>query len=140
MGRWVCERTGGSYSAVDSVAIGLEEDGVLVAGVLYDHWNGKSIAMHVAGLGKKWLTREFLWYCFHYAFVQCGAAKVLGMVSSANEAALRFDRHLGFVHEATIKDACRDGDMVLMSMTPAQCRWLGLGARHGRQIIGPFAA
>lgn len=136
VGRWVCERTHGTYSSADSVAIGLEENGELIAGVLYDHWNGKSLAMHVAGEGK-WLNREFLWYSFHYAFEQCGASKVLGFVSSANTDALRFDRHLGFKHEATIKDACPNGDIAILGLAKADCRWLKLRNRYGRQIRSP---
>lgn len=132
VGRWVCERTGGTYSGADSVAIGLEEQGELIAGVLYDHWNGKSIAMHVAGIGSRWMTRQFLWFCFDYAFNHAGADKVLGLVSSANEEALNFDEHLGFVTEAVISDACRDGDLVILTMTKEQCRWLSLGERYGR--------
>lgn len=132
VGRWVCERTGGTYSGADSVAIGLEEQGELIAGVLYDHWNGKSIAMHVAGVESRWMTREFLWYCFHYAFNELRAAKVLGLVSSSNAEALSFDERLGFQTAAVIEDACKDGDLVILTMTRDQCKWLALGERYGR--------
>jgi len=133
VGKWVCERTGGTFTQGDCIAIGLEQDGKLIAGVLYDHYNGKSIAMHVAGEGKRWLNREYLWFCFNYVFEQAGVSKVLGMVSSANEQALKFDRHLGFVHEATIKDACKDGDLLILTMTKDQCQWLRR-INDGREI------
>ncbi len=132
VGRWVCERTGGTYSGADSVAIGLEEGGELIAGVLYDHYNGKSMAMHVAGVGSKWMTRQFLWYAFNYAFNECGVAKVLGLVSSANERAVMFDTHLGFIQEARISDACKDGDLLILTMTKDSCKWLSIGERRGR--------
>ncbi|MBI3715660.1 MAG: GNAT family N-acetyltransferase [Betaproteobacteria bacterium] len=122
VGRWVCERTGGSYS--EGTAIGLEEDGELIAGVLYDHYNGQSIAMHVAAAGKRWMTREYLRACFAYPFLQLRVKKILGFVDSANQEARRFDEHLGFAREATIADAGKEGDLIIYSMTPEQCRFI----------------
>ena len=100
VGTWVCERTHGTY--VEGTAIGLERDGELIAGVLYDHYNGASMAMHVAAEGKQWLNREYLWFCFYYPFEQVKVKKVIGIVPSTNAQALRFDKHLGFREEARI--------------------------------------
>lgn len=122
VGSWVCERTGGHY--VEGSTVGLEQNGALVAGILYDHFNGASIQMHVASEGKHWLNREYLWFAFHYPFEQLKVRKVIGVVPSVNEAALRFDRHLGFTDEGCIKDAHPQGDLVLLTMTKDQCRHL----------------
>lgn len=122
VGSWVCERTGGSYT--EGSTVGLEKDGKLVAGVLYDHYNGASIAMHVAAEGKRWLNRDYLWFCFWYPFEQLKVKKVIGLVPSTNEAALKFDLHLGFVEEGRIADAVPDGDLILLTMTRQQCRYL----------------
>lgn len=124
VGRWVCARTGGTYSAVDSMAIGLAQDGELIAGVLYDHFNQRSVAMHVAATGRNWLNRDYLRACFRYPFLQLGVTKVLGIVDSANADARRFDEHLGFEIEATVKDAAPGGDLLIYSMTREQCRFL----------------
>lgn len=124
VGPWVCERTGGKYVPGDSVTMGLAEHGRLIGGVLFDHYNGRSIAMHVAGEGRKWLNREFIRACFSYVFEQLGVHKVIGMVPSTNTDALRFDYKLGFIKEATIEDAVPDGDLILLTMTRDQCRWL----------------
>lgn len=124
VGAWVCERTGGVWSPADSEAIGLVRDGLLVAGVLFDHFNGRSIAMHVAGHGMRWCTRAFLRACFGYAFVQLGVHKVLGLVDEANVRAQRLDEHLGFHLEARITDAAPGGDLLIYSMTAATCRFL----------------
>jgi len=119
--RWVCERTGGTYDS-HAVGIGLMRE-TLVAGVVYDMFLGRSVAMHVAIEGP--ISRAFIRKCFEYPFHQLGVQKVLGCVDSLNEKALRFDRHLGFVDEAVITGAGRQGDLVILSMTAAQCRWLG---------------
>lgn len=132
VGRWVCRMTGGEYSG--GVAIGMADDVKLIAGVLYDTYNGASIAMHVAGHARSWMTREYLWMCFHYPFEQLKVKKVIGLVSENNGQARRFDEHLGFVLETRIKDAHPDGDLLIYSMTRQQCRFLEL-KRHGRKIL-----
>lgn len=132
VGKWVCERTGGTYSPVDSSAIGLDEDGKLIAGVLFDHYNGASIAMHVAAEGKRWMTREYLHFCFWYPFEQLQIKKIIGLVDESNHQARKFDEHLGFQLETRIKGACVGGDLLIYTMTKDQCRFLG--DKHGRKI------
>lgn len=131
VGPWTCERTGGTFES-DSTAIGLEEDGELVAGVVFDNYNSRSICMHIAAIpGARWMTREYLWVCFAYPFNQLKVNKILGLVDSTNHAARKFDEHLGFMLECNIKDAGRDGDLLIYSMTRQQCRFLGV--KNGRQ-------
>jgi len=119
----------------DGVGFLLEEDGCATAGVLFDGWNGSSICMHVAAVpGKRWMTREYLRVCFDYPFRQLQASKILGLVGEKNVAARRFDEHLGFVLEATLKDAHPDGDLLVYTMTPGQCRWLNMRTpQHGKE-------
>jgi RimJ/RimL family protein N-acetyltransferase len=135
IGPWVCERTGGKFAGPLAQAIGLEKDGRLVAGILYDHYNGRSIAMHVAGDGGHWITRDLLRAAFAYPFVQLRVRKVLGFVDSANVSAHRLDEHLGFVLEARISDAGPQGDLLLYSMTAEQCRYLE--SPDGRKLPDP---
>ena len=123
IGPWVCKRTGGSYHG-DGTTIGIEKDGELIAGVLFDQYNGSSACMHVAAVpGKRWMTREYLKVCFDYPFRQLKLKKLIGLVDSTNKEGLAFDIHLGFVTEAVIKDASKYGDLHILTMTPAQCRF-----------------
>jgi hypothetical protein len=85
--------------------------------------------MHIACDGS--LTREFIWFCFYYAFEQLNVKKVLGLVESTHHKALELDKRLGFVHEHTIKDGGRENDLIILSMTKAQCRWLNAVKRAG---------
>jgi RimJ/RimL family protein N-acetyltransferase len=106
-------------------ALGYETNGELTAGVLYTDWNGRALQIHVAAKpGKHWLHPEFLFTVFWYPFEQLGAAKLLGPIAENNAACRRFVTHLGFVLEATLKDAHPGGDLLIYSMTRAQCRWL----------------
>lgn len=106
--------------------LGLEREGDLIAGVLYEGYTGHNIWMHVAAEpGKRWLNKEFLRSCFIYPFVQLGCDRVSGWVEGSNEDAKRFDEHLGFKQEAVLRGAARDGgDVILYVMWRDECRFL----------------
>jgi len=111
----------------NAVGIGLEEDGELIAGVTFDYYNGASICMHVAAVeGKRWMTREYLWFCFHYPFEQLKVKRITGLVPESNLAARKFDEHLGFKLEARMKEAAPDGDVLVYAMFKDDCKYLGL--------------
>jgi hypothetical protein len=134
VGPWVCNRFGGIWTPENSSAIGLECQGELIAGTIYSEYYGRSIVMHTA---IERMNREFLWYCFYYPFEELKVEKVLGLVDSFNDSAIQLDRHLGFVLEASIKDAGPQGDLLVFSMTRDQCRWLNAvkrpGVHHGKR-------
>jgi hypothetical protein len=133
LGPWICDRLGTEWLSGRGSCIGLEEAGEIVAGVLFDSCNGASVMMHVAAIpGKRWMTRELLWICFDYPFNQLGVKKIIGLVASRDESVIAFDTHLGFVHEATLKDAHPSGDLLLLTMTRAQCRWLHMRSPYGK--------
>jgi RimJ/RimL family protein N-acetyltransferase len=124
IGEWVYARTGGRFVPEVSQAIGLEKDGVLIAGAVYERYNGASMFAHLAIDDKRALTREFIRFNFQYAFNQIKVKKLVGLVSSANEAAIKLDKHFGYELEAVIKDGAPDGDMLVFTMTPEQCKYL----------------
>lgn len=123
VGSWMQEH-GGGYYRVGSQCIGLEENGTLIAGVMYDWHNGASIYMHVAAVGRHWLSQEFLRICFDYPFNQLKCNVVIGIVAEDNTRAQRFDEHLGFSIEHRIKNADPSGDMIIYTMRKENCRWI----------------
>lgn len=110
----------------DAVAIGLEEDGELIAGVVFNLYTGPSIMMHVAAEpGRRWLTRDFLYRCFAYPFIQLKCHRVGGLVREDNLDAQRFDEHLGFKREGLVRRGADDGtNLILYGMLKEECRWL----------------
>lgn len=140
-GPWLMERINGQWIPGRGSTIGLWEDSVgPVACCLYESCNGASVLGHLAGTGRRWMNREFLWYCFYYPFEQLKVNKILGLVESTNEAAIRLDEHLGFTLEATLKDAAPKGDLLIYSMTKDQCRWLNLKDRSRVKTKGSETA
>lgn len=130
IGRWVYDRTGGVYTEQDSMSMGrIDEHGNLIGGVVFENYNGNSVLMHCAGEGA-WINKEFLRVAFGYAFNQLKVHKIIGLVDSTNDKALRLDKHLGFVQEAVITGAGSKGDLVILTMTQEQCRYLNSKYAH----------
>lgn len=108
--------------------IGLRKRGNLVAGVIYEGFNGQNMWIHVAAEpGARWLVRDYLRACFVYPFVVCGVNRLSGYVNESNALARRFDEHLGFKQEAVLKGAAPDGgDVIVYVMWRDECRFLGV--------------
>lgn len=109
-----------------AVAIGLENNGVLVAGVVFENKNGANIMMHVASNGSRhWMTPAYMAACFRYPFLQDGCNRITGLVRADNFEAQRFDEHLGFKREGILRAACVDGtDLIIYGMLKSECRYL----------------
>lgn len=101
-------------------------DGEIVAAIVYQDPNASNVFMHVAAKpNTRWITRDLIYYTFHFPFVQMGLRRVTGWVESTNYQAIRFDENLGFKREATLKGAGQDGqDVYLYTMFRENCKWL----------------
>lgn len=124
IGVWVGERVGvmdwGKFKA-----FGVERDGGLVAGIIFNRYSWPDIAMHVAGEGGHWLSRSLLKELFHYAFNVCECRRVTGVVHALAESVLEFDRKIGFVREGRARKAAPDGnDLIILGMLREECRFL----------------
>ena len=139
VGCWVMSQNDGVWLQGQGQCYGVEDEtGQLIAGVAFDNYNVASLQIHVAALpGKNWISKELLHRVFSYPFRQLGVNKLVGLVGSTNADALRFDLALGFRIEATLKDAYPDGDLLILTMTRDQCRWLNITDKdrsHGKEI------
>ena len=130
VGEWVCFQTGGGYHEARSNALGLRKDGEVVAGVVYENWNGRSVFCHIAIEGR--MTPTYLAAIFDYPFNVCGVDKIVVPVSSENSKALRLVGKMGFTEEARIHNADTNGDIVFLTMARDSCRFLG--RRYGQKF------
>ena len=146
VGDWVAPRVRRGAPWANYEAIGLAQGDELIAGVVFDSYvPAARCCMHVAGEGRTWLNRDFLWVCFDYAFEQMGCKTIVGLVDADNADALRFDRHLGFQELARIPQGAGDCDLVVLAMQREMCRWkqnrhgLPIGRRlRGLEWAGPI--
>ena len=87
---------------------------------------GSVCQMHVAMAPDYHFTpKEMLRATFHHAFNDFKVKKLLGIVNSKNEKAMKYDLHLGFTEEHRMPGMHDDdGDIVILSMTREQCKYL----------------
>lgn len=121
---FVAERVGGSPKRDNFTAIGLLDGDKWAAGVVYSDFNGSNITAGIAGDGKRWLTPEFLWFMFHYPFVQAKAKRITACVEQTNKVSQQFVTRLGFELESVMERAGRTGDLLVYRMFPENCRYL----------------
>jgi len=115
----------------DAVCLGQVINGELRACVVYCNFQGKSCQTHICSTGKHWMSKEYLWAMFDYPFEKLGLKVILAVIAGSNEKSLKLSRKLGFKDVAKIPDAHDDGDLVILTMRPDECRWLTLGAGNG---------
>jgi len=123
LGRWLMSRLGGTYLVGRGVYIGLERNGLICAVAGFEDYNTASIMGHLAVDGNR-MDLKWIKFCFKYVFDIAKVNKLIGMVSSDNTRAYNMNLKFGYIKEAVIKDACRNGDMILMTMTKEQCKYI----------------
>ncbi|WAL81314.1 GNAT family protein [Pandoraea sp. XJJ-1] len=132
--QFVAERTG-EAAYRDYTAIGLERDGELVAGVVYQMHTGPAVLTHIASDGTRaWLTPAYLGAIFRYPFLQLGCNRITAIVRADNADSLRFVEHLGFEREGVMRQAERDGtDLIIFGMLKGECRFIE--GRHHAALL-----
>jgi RimJ/RimL family protein N-acetyltransferase len=107
-------------------AIGVEEDGELIAGVIFDSFaTGIRCSMHTAGVGKRWCSRTLLRMCFEYAFITAGVKVIVNTVAADNEESIRLTTRIGFKEVGRVPDGATDSDLIIYALHRNDCRWLG---------------
>lgn len=107
-------------------AIGIERNGELIAGVIYNNYqSGLLIEMSIASLDKRWATRHTLRALFAYPFIQLNLKRVQALCSAKDEGVKMFLKKLGFLHEGTHSCGYHNGDDALsFGMLKHQCKWI----------------
>lgn len=122
---WVAKKTNEFGNFGCAVGIGWRKNSEIVAGVVFNDFNGVNIQMHVASDGsKRWLTREFLWTVFDYPFHQAKVDRITCLVGEGNKAARKFNEHIGFERETTLRSAHPTGDFLVYVMWKERCKWI----------------
>lgn len=134
VGSWVMSRCGSEWYPGRGTTLGVEDSsGNLIAGVIYEAYNGTNCFMHCAAReGVKFIPRAFLHAIFHFPFIENHCQRITGLVDSGNLKAQRVDEALGWVREGVIAGAGLNGnDIIIYKMTPADCNWLTEEEKNG---------
>lgn len=125
LGPWICRKIGKIWTRERCEAVGLVDGRRVLACALFEDNTGVSMACHVAIEHGHVPIRKLVTAAFHYAFVQAGVEKLIGIVNSTNKKALQFDYKLGFEPVAVLPRMYADhGDAVIFVMEREKCRWI----------------
>lgn len=123
IGPWVCEKAGGHWVLGRGTGIGKMKDNTLVAGVLYEDYNGANVFCHIRGDGQ-WADRRFLNIIFDYPFNQLKVNRITVPIRSTNKASIRLVTHMGFELECPLSRAAPDGDILIFRMFKENCKYI----------------
>lgn len=105
-------------------ALGLVTGGKLIAGVIYNCFEGCNVNMHVSAIGSHWMTPEFLFAAFDYPFNQLEKRRVTAFMHSRNRKVISFVENLGFKLEGKMPHYYKHDDAVIYGMLREDCRFL----------------
>lgn len=105
-------RIPGLQSTEGAQAIGWRRRGVLTAGAVFEHFNGKTVWAHVAIDGH--LPRRFLDAFLVYPFSVAQVESLRGYVQASNARLRGLAKRLGAVEEAVLAGASMDGGDVVV--------------------------
>lgn len=118
--RFVAEVVGGMpFETCKAIGV-IDDEGTLIAGVVYHHWNPAAGVIHMSAAslpGANWLTRETLSRMYEYPFDQCGCQMVLKTIPADREELLSLLAHGGYMFVAVPRLFGRDRDGVICLFT-----------------------
>ena len=116
----------------ETMCIGQEKDGQLIAVVGYSHFTPNSCQIHVASTDVYWLNKYLLFAIFDYPFNKLGVKVIIAPIYKGNSKSLNLCRKLGFEQVADIPYGHPNGDLIVVAMKRNQCKWLQQGEGNGR--------
>ncbi len=111
-----CDRGFGAYTAIGILD---NDDGMLVAGVVYHNWYPETgvIEISAASINKRWITRVVLRAIFAYPFDQLGCQLVVFRVAPADKALRRILKAIGSMEYVIPRLRGRDEAEVIVTLT-----------------------
>lgn len=125
---WVAQKNEATFQK-DAVAIGQLRDGKLIAGVVYDNYNGNNVIGAITVSAPP--TRQFWWAICSYAFEALGCNRITAYVEEANTKSHNLLKRMGFESEGKMEKAGADGgDITIYRLWKKDCRMLNWGPNH----------
>lgn len=118
-------------------AMGVARDDKIIAGVVYNHKEGRSIMATIAATDPNFCRKGVLRALFSYPFIQLDCSRITCLISDRNDRSIKLCKGLGFVYEGKIREHySRRENLLVYGMLRRECRWLE--AKHDKQE--PIAA
>lgn len=125
--QWVGRSIPGFIASEGARALGVVKDGRLLAGAVFERWNGVHVEASIAARPhSRWADRRTLFALFYYPFVTLGCEAISVTVPASNLASLNLATKLGFEPIAIIPFAAHDGGaLIVLQQYRPKCRWIG---------------
>jgi RimJ/RimL family protein N-acetyltransferase len=123
VGGWVAQQTGQTGDWGSFNAFGIENNGIIYAGVVINNINGANATVHIAIDKPSKLLYDLFTVLCDYAFNQLGLLRITGMVPTDEPKTIAFDERLGFEKEFIMRDGAPGADMQFLVMWHDQCQW-----------------
>jgi RimJ/RimL family protein N-acetyltransferase len=121
---WVARQVEQTASWGDFYAMGAEENGTIIAGIVFNGFNGVNATCHIAVNKSGRYLIDLLRHGADYAFLHCGLKRLTGLVESDNAKAIKLDLHMGFEREFTMRQAGSKGqDIEVLVLWPESFRY-----------------
>lgn len=125
--RFVRDRGPHSGDGFDKfAAIGVEEEGELIAGCVFTEYRPHCKSIHLSGASvtPRWATRKTLRALFAYPFLQLKVKRLTAYTGFSMSSVRQFLERLGFVQEGILRAGYADDDCVVYGMLREECRWV----------------
>lgn len=128
--QWVAQRIGGLslHDMVPFSAIGVEAEGQLIAGAVFNIWQPSfgSIHLTLAATNKHWLNRRIIRALLSYPFSQIGCQRVTALIAKKNKRVRKEAERFGFVMEGVMRKGFGSQDCVIYGLLKDDIKhWLG---------------
>ena len=120
--KWVMNGIDGGRYIEGMKAIGDIKNDEIIAGVAFESQNKNAMWGHQYII--KPPSKAFWINVADYIFNQCGCKRFSAIVEENNTKAIRLNQHIGFVIEATLKDAGNNGNLLVMTLWRDNCKIL----------------
>lgn len=132
---WVSARIPDFEASMSARALGVIKQEKLVAGVVFERWNGVHVEAAIAAEpGSSWADRRTLHAIFYYPFVTLDCRAISVSVPMSNLPSLNLATKLGFEPEAMIRYAAHDGSsLIVLKMFRETCKWISDHGEKRRQ-------
>lgn len=116
----------------DCTAIGVEHDGSLAGGFVFNHWSPEAgtIEISYAGVDRRWLTRPVLFGAFSYVFDGIGCQMAIARTPLSLAHGIRIARAYGFKQIAIPRLFGRYEDGIISTLTAEDWRSNGFHKEH----------
>lgn len=132
--QWVVRRIPGFILPDEPRALGVVVNGKMVAGVVYERWNGVHVEVSIAvDDSATWASKATLATLFRYPFITLNCKAISVVVPMSNLASLGLATKLGFEPEAIVRYAAHDGSsLVILKMLRETCKWIADNGQRKR--------